>query len=387
LNIKGENMIYLDNSASTFQKPKEVIKATLEAINKYTANPGRSGHKASLSVAMQIQNVRAKLKDMFNATRDENVIFTQNCSSALNLAILGTKKNGGHVICTENEHNSVLRPLEYLKTNANIDYSVAFQNSYGKLTVEDIKKHLQPNTYMVICNHVSNVNGDMADIQEIGEFCHEHNLLFLVDGAQSGGHESIDMQKCHIDFLSLAPHKGFYALQGLGVLIAQNPDALNPIIHGGTGTNSLELFQPSAPPERFEVGTLSSPNIIALSAGIDFVQMNFKTIKEKLDDLTTFLNYSLSSLPVKIYTTPFNSNGVLAYNIKNIHSNDFTNYLDEKWNICVRGGYHCAPKKHEALKTLEQGAIRVSMSYFNTINDIQHLINATKSYLRKNKIL
>ncbi len=380
-------MIYLDNSASTFQKPKEVIKATIDAISKYTANPGRSGHKASLSTAVQIQNVRAKLKDMFNVSKDENIIFTQNCSSALNLAILGTKKTGGHVICTENEHNSVLRPLEHLKAKGEISYSIAFQNSFGKLTVDDIKKHLQPNTYMVICNHISNVNGDMADIEAIGKFCYENNLLFLVDGAQSGGHENIDMQKCHIDFLSLAPHKGFYSLQGLGVLIAENTDSLNPTLFGGTGTNSLELFQPSAPPERFEVGTLSSPNIIALGAGIDFVQMNYKVIKEKLDDLTTFLNYSLSSLPVKIYTTPFNSNGVLAYNIKNIHSNDFTNYLDEKWSICVRGGYHCAPKKHEALKTLDQGAIRVSMSYFNTISDIQHLINATKSYLRKNKIL
>lgn len=379
-------MIYLDNSASTFQKPKEVIKNVMESITKYTANPGRSGHKASLSTAIQIQNIRAKLKDMFNSYSEENIIFTQNCSSALNLAILGSKRCGGHVICTENEHNSVLRPLEHLKSKGDISYSVAFQSSLGKLTVDDIKQHLQPNTYLVICNHISNVNGDMAEIEKIGKFCHENNLLFLVDGAQSGGHEEIDMQKCHIDFLTLAPHKGFYAMQGLGVLIAQNPDILSPILFGGTGTNSLELYQPSSPPEKFEVGTLSTPNIIALGSGIDFVNTYYNVIREKLDDLTTFLNYSLSSLPVKIYTLPFNSNGVLSFNIPNIHSNEFTTYLDEKWNICVRGGYHCAPKKHEALKTIDQGAVRVSMSYFNNINDLQHLINAIKTYLRKNKI-
>ncbi len=379
-------MIYLDNSASTFQKPKEVIKSVIEALSKFSANPGRSGHKASLSTAMQVQNVRAKLKDMFNADSEQNIIFTQNCSSALNLAILGSKKHGGHVICTENEHNSVLRPLEHLKSQGEISYSIAFQSGLGKLTVDDIKKHLKPNTYLVICNHISNVNGDIAEIEKIGKFCHENNLLFLVDGAQSGGHEEIDIQKCHIDFLSLAPHKGFYAMQGIGVLISQNLDALSPINFGGTGTNSLELYQPTSSPERFEVGTVSSPNIISLGAGIDFVQMNYNIIKEKLDDLTTFLNYSLSSLPVKIYTLPFNSNGVLSYNIPKVHSNEFSSYLDEKWNICVRGGYHCAPKKHEALKTIEQGAVRVSLSYFNNISDIQHLINATKTYLRKNKI-
>jgi selenocysteine lyase/cysteine desulfurase len=276
--------------------------------------------------------------------------------------------------------------LEYLRTKYGIEYDVARQENLGKLVLSDIKKMIKSNTYMVICNHISNVNGDKADIEEIGKFCHENNILFLVDGAQSGGHEYIDMKKNNIDFLSLAGHKGFYSMQGIGVLIAQKLDALSPIKFGGTGTNSLELVQPEISPERFEVGTLPSQNIISLGAGIDFVTSHEQVIKEKLDDLTTFLNYSLSSLPVKIYTMPFNAHGVLAYNIENIHSNEITSYLDERWNICVRGGYHCAPKKHEALGTIEQGAIRVSMSYFNSIYDIQHLVNATKTYLRKNKI-
>ena len=378
-------MIYFDNSASTFQKPKEVIRAVNEAMIKYTAHPGRSGHKASLSSAMMIQEVRSKLKDLYNAESEQNIIFTSGCSEALNLAILGTAKRGGHVVCTENEHNSTLRPLEKLKQLGIIEYDIAFQKDCGKLTVEDIKKHVKSNTYMIICNHISNVNGDKAEIEKIGAFCKEKGFLFLVDGAQSGGHELVDMQKCNIDFLSLAPHKGFYACQGVGVLIARNLDTLEPIKFGGTGTNSLELWQPSIYPERFEVGTLPSTAIASLNAGIDFITRNFYVIKEKIDDLTTFLHYSLSSLPVKIYTSPLNSSGVLAYNVGNIHSNEISSYLDEKWNICVRGGYHCAPKKHEALKTLEQGAIRVSLSYFNNINEIQHLISATKHILKKYK--
>jgi len=376
-------MIYLDNSASSFQKPKEVIKAINDAVLKYTANPGRSGHKASLSTAMMVESVRSMLKDMFNAESEQNIIFTQNCSDALNLAILGTKKPCGHIVCTENEHNSVLRPLEKLKQDGIITYTVAKQSQNGKLSVEDIKKCIEPNTYLVICNHISNVNGDKSDIENIGKFCHENGILFLVDGAQSGGHEEIDMQKFHIDFLSLAPHKGLYALQGLGVLISRKCELLEPTRYGGTGTNSLELYQPKNSPERYEVGTINSIGICSLGAGLNFVNQNYQAIREKLDDLTTYLNYSLSSLPVKIYTLPQNAFGVFSYNIGSFHSNDVSSFLDEKWNICVRGGYHCAPKKHESLGTLEQGAVRVSFSYFNTISDVQHLINATKAYIRK----
>lgn len=379
-------MIYLDNSASTLQKPREVLRAINEAMTKYTANPGRSGHRASLSTALQIQSCREKLKEFFNAESEQNIIFTDNCSGALNLAILGTKKPFGHIVCTENDHNSVLRAVQHLHDNFNVQYDVAFQNNLGKLTLNDIKRCVKSNTYLVICNHVSNVNGDMAEIEEIGKFCHENNILFLVDGAQSGGHEKIDMQKCHIDFLTLAPHKGFYAMQGLGVLIARNLESLSPIKFGGTGTNSLELYQPSISPERFEVGTLPSPNIISLSAGLDFIQQNFISIREKLDDLTTYLNYSLSSLPVKIYTPSYNANGVLAFNIGNVHSNEIASYLNEKWGICTRGGYHCAAKKHEGLKTLEQGAVRVSFSFFNTIADVSRLVDAVKYYIRKNKM-
>lgn len=380
-------MIYFDNSASTFQKPKEVIRSVNEALTKYTANPGRSGHKASLSTAIQIQNVRSMLKDIFNAESEENVIFTQNCSEALNLAILGSAKLGGHIVCTENDHNSVLRPLEKLKIDGKIDYTVATSNNDGKLTLNDIKKHVRANTYMIICNHISNVNGDKADIEEIGKFCHENNILFLVDGAQSAGHEEIDMQKFHIDYLTLAPHKGFYALQGVGVLISRRCDMLSPILFGGTGTNSLELIQPLSSPERYEVGTLSAINIISFGAGIKFVMSNYNSIREKLEDLTTYLHYNLSNLPVKIYTSSNNANGVLAFNISDIHSNEVTSYLDDKWGICTRGGYHCASKKHEALNTLDQGAVRVSFSYFNTIYEVQHFLSAIKNYLKKQKLL
>ncbi len=380
-------MIYLDNSSSTLVKPKEVLKALSSAATRFTANPGRSGHKESINAAMEVEKVRAKTAEFFNLENESNVIFTASCSAALNLAILGSAKNGGHVVCTENDHNSCLRPLEHLKRCGIIDYTVAFQSSLGGIKKEDIERCLKPNTYMVVCNHMSNVNGDSADIYAIGKMCKEKGILFLVDGAQSAGHEVIDMKKDNIDFLTLAPHKGFYSLQGLGVLLAKNTDMLNPIMFGGTGTNSLELIQPESAPERYEVGTLATPNILAFGGGIDFVKENFNAIRDHLDDLTTFLHYELSSLPLEIYTTTENAKGVFAFNIPSLHSTDVATYLDEKWNICVRGGYHCAAKKHEALGLLDRGAVRASLSFFTTFSDVQKLIVAIKSLLKKKKLL
>lgn len=371
-------MIYLDNSASTYVKPKEVLKAVNDSLIHYSANPGRSGHQASIKTALQIEQTRENLSKHFNTSSPERVIFTHNCTQALNLAIQGSAKQDGHIICTENEHNSVLRPLQYLKDKGVIDYSIAYQENPVGITLQDIKKVIRPNTYMIICNHISNVNGAIADIKEIGEFCEKNKIIFLVDGAQSCGHIKIDMKENHIDYLSVAGHKGFYAPQSIGALIMNDKYSPSPIIFGGTGTNSLELFQPDIFPERLESGTISTPLILGLNAGLEFVENNFNEIKNKIDDLTTYLNFELNKLDVTCYTEPENSFGVVAFNIDNLDSNEVATILNEKYEICVRGGYHCAPIKHKALGTIGQGAVRVSISYFNTFSEIQRLIYAVK---------
>lgn len=377
-------MIYLDNSASTFIKPKEVIRATMESLIHFSANPGRSGHRASIQTAMKVEEVREHLAAHFNAESGQNIIFTHNCTEALNLAILGSAKQGGHVICTENEHNSVLRPLEHLKQQGMIEYSIAYQENRKGITFEDIKKELKPNTYMIVCNHISNVNGSVCEIEKIGKFCKENNIIFLVDGAQSCGHFKIDIKKYNIDYLTIAGHKGFYAPQSIGCLVMNDNYRPEPIVFGGTGTNSLELVQPNIYPERLESGTISTPLIIGLGAGLSFVENNFKEIANKLDDLTTYLNYELIKLGITSYTDPENSNGVLAFNIGDLDSVEVANILSEKYDICVRGGYHCAPIKHKALNTIPQGAVRVSISYFNSFSEIQHLIQAVKHIAKNN---
>lgn len=378
-------MIYFDNSASSFVKPKSVQKAVLNALNLYTANPGRSGHKQALKTAIEVENVRNIVAHHVGTTAD-NIVFTLNCTDALNLAILGSFFPGGHVICTENEHNSVVRPLEHLKQcDSSFSYSVATQTQKNGITWQDIEKHLTDKTYMVICNHISNVNGDVADIVDIGKHLKELNITFLVDGAQSGGHFRYDMQEMGISMLALAPHKGFYAPQGVGCLCLDGKTKLEPIRFGGTGTNSLEFIQPETSPERYESGTINTPAILGFGEGVKFVEENFKYIQEKLEDLTTYLHYELSKLPIDIYTKTENTSGVLAFNIPNVDSTEVATYLDEKWNICVRSGYHCAPLKHQALGTLDQGAVRVSLSFFNTYQEVEKFIFAIKTFLKHRK--
>lgn len=378
-------MIYFDNSASSFVKPKSVQKAVLNALNLYTANPGRSGHKQALKTAIEVENVRNIVAHHVGTTAD-NIVFTLNCTDALNLAILGSFLPGGHVICTENEHNSVVRPLEHLKQcDSSFSYSVATQTQKNGITWQDIEKHLTDKTYMVICNHISNVNGDVADIVDIGKHLKELNITFLVDGAQSGGHFRYNMQEMGISMLALAPHKGFYAPQGVGCLCLDGKTELQPIRFGGTGTNSLEFIQPETSPERYESGTINTPAILGFGEGVKFVEENFKYIQEKLEDLTTYLHYELSKLPIDIYTKTENTSGVLAFNIPNVDSTEVATYLDEKWNICVRSGYHCAPLKHQSLGTLDQGAVRVSLSFFNTYQEVEKFIFAIKTFLKHRK--
>lgn len=378
-------MIYLDNSASSLIKPKSVQKAVLSALTEYSANPGRSGHKQALKTAMMVEDVRTTVANHVGTTA-ENVIFTLNCTDALNLAILGSFQPDGHVVCTVNEHNSVLRPLEHLRQcSPSFSYSVAKQSGKLGITWQDIENQITDKTYLVVCNHISNVNGDVADIEKIGKNLKDRNILFLVDGAQGGGHFVYDMQKMNISMLALAPHKGFYGPQGVGCLALNGNVDLQPIRFGGTGTNSLELVQPNSAPERFESGTINTPAILGFGEGVRFVEENFNFIQEKMEDLTTYLHYELSKLPIEIYTKTENTNGVFAFNVPDVNSTEVANYLNEKWGICVRSGYHCAPLKHKSLGTLDQGAVRVSLSFFNTYQEIEKLVMAIKTFLRHTK--
>lgn len=375
-------MVYLDNGATTNQKPLSVKWTIFKCcLKKYCANPNRSGYKISANLSSKIMDIRENLKNYFNCEEVENVIFTSGCTEALNLAILSTKQKHGHVITTIYEHNSVLRPLHELKNNFNENLTILSPDENGKIDPQKFEDSITDKTYMIACIFTSNVTGYTNEIQKIGEICKKHNLLFLVDCAQSAGHEKIDMQKMNIDFLSVAGHKGFYALTGIGTLLVSNKAKkfLKPIKFGGTGTQSNSPVQPTDFPDGFESGTSNVAGILTLGSGLKFVQKNQEKINNKIEKLTTYLIQNLKNINnIIIYPSNNLKSGVVSFNIKNIPSNEVGNFLNEKFDICVRTGLHCAPLVHKHFKTLDSGMVRVSLSYFNTKRDIDKLIHALK---------
>ncbi|MBE7075396.1 MAG: aminotransferase class V-fold PLP-dependent enzyme [Clostridiales bacterium] len=378
-------MIYFDNSATTNVKPKEVIKSFLEGVSVYSANPGRSGHKLSLKTSEKIFDVRNALCEFLGTDRPENIIFTQNCTDALNLGILGTAQKGGHIICSCNDHNSLARPIFELEKKGIVEVTVVTPKNKNYLTASDIEPHIKPNTYLVALNHVSNVNGDCINVREIGTLCAQRCLLFLLDCAQSAGHIKIDMERDHIDMLALAPHKALYAPQGIGVFAFGIRAKVLPIRYGGTGTESINLYQPLQYPECLESGTIATPNIIALGSALKFVQENFERINKKIDDLATYILFELSKIEnIITYTSAYNVHyGVIGFNIKNMDSSEVASILSDEYNIYVRGGLHCAGLKHKSLGTVEQGVVRVSLSYFNTFSECEHFIKVIKKIASK----
>lgn len=367
-------MIYFDNAATSFVKPQNLKKEVLKAMELYTANPGRSGHKLSQNVALKIFDVRENVKDFFGAN-DYNLIFTKNCTESLNLAIFGILKTGDHVITTCYEHNSVLRPLFELK-NKGVKVSIL------ECSMEDlpnkIEKEIKENTKLVITNFVSNVTGEVCDVETIGKICKRNNILYLVDGAQASGHIDINLKKLNIDMFAFAGHKGLLSLTGVGGLFVKNGVNLKPLIYGGTGTESENLNQPVDFPEGFESGTMPTISIISLGAGVEFLKQNFQKIIEKEQKLSKYLFNSLKKMKFLEIYSKSDSLNVFSFNIKNLDSNYVANILNEKFGICVRSGLHCAPLIHKKLKTLNTGAVRASIDFNNSYEEIDYLIFALK---------
>lgn len=369
-------MIYLDNAATGGFKPLSVQNAVLSAL-KSCANPGRSGHRLSLSCAERVLACRELLSDLFDGYGYERVIFTRSCTEALNLAICGTLNPGDHVVTTALEHNSVLRPLEALKQKGMIDYSIA-PLEHGKLLPETVASLVKPETRLVAVTTASNVTGEAPDLKKLRSLLPERVLL-LADGAQGAGHLPIRMREFGIDFLALAGHKGLYAMQGAAALLFSERVFPRPILYGGTGSESFNLGMPDFYPDRLEAGTLSYPAIISLFEGGLYVKIRQKEHYDKLFKLTAALHAALVSLPsYKAYFAP-NGCGISAFRNISIPSEEVSDLLSEKFDICVRGGLHCAPLAHRALGTFPDGLVRASFSPENTLRDVDDLIKALKA--------
>ena len=371
-------MIYLDNASTTNYKPPEVVNAVVECLTKFPFNPHRGG-KVSLELQQKLLQTRQKLQLLYN-NPNGHVVFTSGCTEALNLAILGCARKG-HIIVTATEHNSVLRPVMQLKAKGIATVSVVYPNQSGQITVESLQKVLQKDTYMLCVNQASNVTGKAQDLQEIGVFARQNNLIFLCDCAQSIGYFPTDMAKNNIDLVAVAAHKGLHAMQGVGALIFNNRVTPKPIKFGGTGTESHLLTQPKTLPDGLESGTLACANILSLNAGIDWWLKNYKESAKNITYCQNLLLDGLSSLPDITVYSALNKSGIVAFNVGKMDSNFVADYLGEH-QIAVRGGLQCAPLMHQYLGTSNTGVVRASVSCVTTKQECYALLNAIQNLLK-----
>ena len=375
------SLVYLDNAATSFPKPKRVLDEVSTCIRDYCGNPGRSAHPLAIASSEKIFECRELLASFFGSDRPENVIFTQNTTYALNMAIKGLVRRGDHLLISDMEHNSVFRPVAVMAKAGFIDYDVFPTVKDGcPLSPDELRRGIlrliRPGkTRILICSHIPNIASSIRPIGVIGDICKRNGILFIVDAAQSAGHIKINMKGANIDVLCAPGHKGLFGIQGCGFMIlGDSCPPLATLIEGGNGINSLESDLPDLPPERFESGTLPTPSIAALSEGIKFLSEFEPNEIKKHEDCLFFELYDrllCDRLKARIYV-PSAAGAVLLFNIKDLSSDEVCRALAKK-NICLRGGYHCSALGHKALSTQGTGAIRASFGIFNTRQDVDAL--------------
>ena len=375
-------MIYLDNAATTFPKPASVYEEMSRCIQKYCGNPGRSAHKLSQKSSEKIFECRTLLAEMFN-TDVENVVFTYNTTYALNIAIKAFAVKNSHILISDIEHNSVLRPVYALKKDFNCSYSTFSSSGTDDEILSDIFANIRANTSLLICTHKSNVGSRQLPIEKIGRLCREKNIKFIVDGAQSAGLYKIDVKNMSIDALCIPGHKSLYGPQGVGSIIFGDTEIGRTFIEGGTGINSLEFEMPDFLPERYEGGTLSTPSIVGLAEGIKWLnKLGIDKVRMHEEGLYTLLKELLNSND-SIITYEMNSyaGNALLFNLNSLSSAHVASELNKR-DIYVRSGFQCSPLAHKLLNTGNGGAVRVSFSVFNTQKDVYSLYDALCEILK-----
>lgn len=366
-------MIYLDNAATTFPKPESVIKKTEECIIKYCSNSGRSSHALAIKTSEEIFYTRERLAEFLYLDNPENICFTLNATYALNMAIKCFITEKHHVLISDVEHNAIVRPLNKLKSEIGIEYS-SFSTD-GDIFA-NIKNALKPDTKTIISTLCSNVTGAEISLEILSKISREYGLILIVDASQIIGHKKINLQKNPCDALCAPVHKGLFGIQGAGFSVFPKNPPLKTLIEGGSGNDSLNTMMPKDLPEKFEAGTLPSPSIVSLGAGIDFINdIGIETISKRLEYMTNVFYEELQKINgIKIYAA---ENGIISFAKEGLSSSALSNFLND-YGICTRSGLHCAPMAHFKLGTFKNGLTRVSLSFFNNEDDALYLSRALR---------
>lgn len=377
-------MIYLDNAATSYPKPKEVGQAMMYFLEKVGANPGRSSHRLSIESGRILYQARESLAELFNVDDPLRIIFTLNVTEALNLALKGLLRPGDQVITSSMEHNSVMRPLRELEKRG-VEVKVVPCSSQGVLDPVDLERAIKKNTKLIVLNHGSNVIGSLLPITVVGEMAKRHHILFLVDTAQTAGCYPLDIKKDNIDLLAFTGHKALYGPPGTGgLVIGERVDTkkLIPLKVGGTGSHSEFEEQPDFLPDLYESGT---PNIVGLNGlkeGVRFVLAEgVDKIHQHEKNLIIRLIEGLKEIPeVTLYGGDYRKEqvAVVSFNLKDKWPSEVGMRLDEEYDIMCRVGLHCSPATHKTIGTFPRGTVRFSMSWFNTLEEVDQVIMAIR---------
>ena len=374
--------VYLDHAATSYPKPPAVISAVTDCMKYRGGNPGRGSHVLSMEAAREIYTCREAAARMFGAEADR-VIFTLNTTHALNLAIKGIMGRGGHALCSDMEHNSVYRPLYRLAAEGVCTFDVFDTFPASPLRTEgmilsSLAAKVRPDTRMVVCAHASNICSASLPIRRIGEFCRRRGIIFAVDGAQSAGAMDLHMERDCIDCLCLPGHKGLMGPQGTGMLILGKGMSLDTLMEGGNGMDSLRGEMSADAPERYEAGTLQTPAIAGLRAGMEFVgSVGVEVIGAHERALGIGLRDRLMEIPKVTVYAPHREGGVVLFSVEGYGSDEVGRILDSE-GICVRPGFHCSALGHRTLGTPDGGAVRVSFGWGSRERDGEAVLRVVK---------
>jgi len=373
---------YLDNAATSWPKPAAVLSAMNSFYQDLGVAAERSGSARAGAVDRVIQKCRHQITEILSGDREASVVFGCNGTDVLNMALHGLLREGDHVVATVVEHNSVLRPLEYLRQHCGVTYTLAEADSNGVVCPDSIEQLVESSTRLVCLSHVSNVTGAVQPVQEVGRICRDRELLYLLDAAQSVGHFPVDVGSIGCDLLASSGHKGLLGPLGTGFLYIGNRAAplLRPLRQGGTGTRSETIKQPDELPYRLETGNLNSAGVMGLSAGIEYIsELGWEKVASHETELSNHLIGGLAEIgPVRLIGhQSAHRTGIVSFQVDGIDPSQLAGVLDASFGIQVRAGLHCAPKMHDSLGTLAGGGtVRVSPGMFNTVSDVQNMISA-----------
>lgn len=374
-------MIYLDNGATTYHKPEAVIQAVADAM-RHMGNSGRGSHQASLGASRTIYDTRVLVSELFGLGNPLQVAFTANSTASLNMAVQGIFSPGDHVITTMLEHNSVLRPLYRMRENG-VELTIVRADRLGNIRYEDMEAAIRPNTKGIICTHASNLTGNLVDIARVGEICRRASLVFILDASQTAGVFDIDMGEMGIDVLCFTGHKSLMGPQGTGGICVREGISIRPLMAGGSGTHSYSELHPSDMPEALEAGTVNGHGIAGLHAALEFIkETGMESIRNREQLLMRRFYQGVSDIRGVTVYGDFSRmdlhSPVVALNIRDYDSGEVSDGLAMDYGIYTRAGAHCAPLMHQALGTVEQGAVRFSMSYYNTEEEMDQAVLAVR---------